>query len=130
MQTAVRAALAGRTGPVDPRNAGVEQLAIHYAQLVDDAQPAARYTKPLRQLAIAVSAAAAEDGKIAEAFDTIRAALAAHSVASDLGPKLLAALDSLGLTPKARAGKEGHGGPGKPANPIDELRARRAARGR
>jgi len=130
MQTAVRAALAGRTGPVDPRNAGVEQLAIHYAQLVDDAQPAAKYVKPLRQLAIAVSAAADEDGKIAEAYDTIRTALAAHSVASDLGPKLLAALDALGLTPKARtAGKEAPGGQPKPANPLDELRARRAARG-
>ncbi|WP_410669141.1 hypothetical protein [Amycolatopsis sp. cmx-4-68] len=48
------------------------------------------------------------------------------------GPKLLAVLDALGLTPKARAVATKGGGADEPAagkrNPADELRARRAAR--
>jgi hypothetical protein len=129
MRAAVEAALAGRVGSVDPRDAGVEQLAQHYAQLVDDAEPAAKYTKPLRL--IATACAGAQDPEAGLAFDTIRAALAAHSVASDLGPKLLAALDALGLTPKARAaGGKGDSGdkPTRLANPLDRLRAEHATR--
>jgi hypothetical protein len=47
----------------------------------------------------------------------------------DLGPKLLASLDALGLTPRSRSagGKTPDTGPVR--NPLDELRDRRAARG-
>lgn len=47
-----------------------------------------------------------------------------------LGPKLLAVLDSLGLTPKARAAQKG-GADDKPtSSPLDQLRERRRARQR
>ena len=46
-----------------------------------------------------------------------------------LGPKLLAVLESLGLTPKGRGlARMGGGGNEQPSNPLDELKARRAAR--
>lgn len=122
---AVTTALAGRTA-VDDRDAGVEQLALGYAGLIDDAAGAARYTKALAAIRRACRAAC--DPDVDDAFDKVCDALSAHSVASDLGPKLLSALDALGLTAKARhaGGKEGSGA--EPADPIDELRARRAQR--
>lgn len=46
---------------------------------------------------------------------------------ADLGPKLLAALDALGMTPRARSAAL-KGGPGAARNPLDELRQRRAER--
>ena len=46
---------------------------------------------------------------------------------AELGPKLLAALDALGMTPRARAAAT-KGTPGTARNPLDELRARRAGR--
>lgn len=52
---------------------------------------------------------------------------AAPEMLEPLGPKLLAALESLGLTPKARATAT-KGGPGAAANPLDQLRARREER--
>lgn len=49
-----------------------------------------------------------------------------------LGPKLLATLDSLLLTPRARAAALRKGAPDDPnaRSPLDELRARRARRDR
>lgn len=44
-----------------------------------------------------------------------------------VGPLLLAALESLLLTPRSRSAKGG-GRDDKPGNPLDELRARRGAR--
>ena len=46
---------------------------------------------------------------------------------ADLGPKLLAALEALGLTPRARAAAL-KGGQSAARNPLDELRVRRAER--
>lgn len=46
----------------------------------------------------------------------------------DLGPKLHAVLDSLGLTPKARASGTKGGQDGHATNPLDELRAARGRR--
>lgn len=47
---------------------------------------------------------------------------------AELGPKLLAALTALQMTPAARkAAVQGSEAP-KPASPLDELRAKRAAR--
>lgn len=45
-----------------------------------------------------------------------------------VGPPLLAALESLGMTPRARANMKGVTSDGPVANPLDELLARRAAR--
>lgn len=44
-----------------------------------------------------------------------------------LGPKLLAALEALSMTPRSRAALV-KGGPDVGASPLDELRQRRAAR--
>ena len=47
---------------------------------------------------------------------------------AEMGPKLLAALTALGLTPAARKGIVGDKPVEKPASPLDELLARRAQR--
>jgi hypothetical protein len=49
-------------------------------------------------------------------------------VLSDLGPKLLATLTALGLTPAGRGVKEGGGDSAPVVSKLDELRERRAAR--
>ena len=48
---------------------------------------------------------------------------------AELGPKLLACLTALGMTPAARKTIVGDKPAEKPANPLDELRKRREARG-
>jgi len=112
----------------DRQDAGAVALARHYARLIDDAAPAAKYRKDLARLAAVVEddPYAAGPGGSGEALDKVRDALAQHSVASDLGPKLLAALAALGLTPAARkAATKGStdGGAGTtPVNPLDGLR--------
>jgi hypothetical protein len=47
---------------------------------------------------------------------------------AELGPKLLAALTALGMTPAARKGITGDKPAEKPRSPLDELRQKRAAR--
>lgn len=49
---------------------------------------------------------------------------------AELGPKLLAALESLGMTPRARAAILGKGTPREHSgrSPLDELQERRAGR--
>lgn len=124
MATAVRAALRSRSA-TDPRDAAAERLAVHYAALIDNAAPAAKYRRALATLHAA--AATSDDPDVADALDVVQIALAEHSVASDLGPKLLAVLGALGLTTAGR-GAAKDGGKRAPSNPIDELRARRAVR--
>jgi hypothetical protein len=46
----------------------------------------------------------------------------------DLGPKLLAALEALNMSPRARAAVKGAVTGGAVANPLDELQRRRADR--
>lgn len=49
---------------------------------------------------------------------------------AELGPKLLAALTALQMTPTARkAAVKGDGPAAAPSSPVDEIRARRAKRG-
>lgn len=125
--TAVRASLRGRTG-ADPRDVAAERLALTYAELIDNAAPAAKYRKAMAVLSRAIDAYVGLDAEdAAEAFQTVATALAEHSVASDLGPKLQVALTSLGLTTAARGEQKGERR-SAPTNPLDELRARRAAR--
>jgi hypothetical protein len=122
------AALRRALAAVDPAqvDAAAVALAYGYTRQLDNAAVAARYLQPLKELRQAV--AAAEHG--AEALVKIETALSVHSVHSDLGPKLLATLDALGMTPKGRAAIIGKGAPTREpaASPLDELRARRAAR--
>lgn len=121
---------------------GTAELVRRYAVLIDEATPASKYRPPLRAMRRALDmlatfeplAAAEADAQLVKIAD----ALAAHSVMSDLGPKLLAALIALGLTPAAaRAmgkGVEG-GGAGntsvrQPESEFERLRRERAERAR
>ncbi len=109
---------------VAPEDAGAVQLAHSYARLIDDAAPLAKYHDPLRKIAAGLDP---DDSAAADAFNKIRTALSEHSVASDLGPKLLATLTALGATPASRAAKGGQSG-APVTSKLDELRARRAKR--
>lgn len=127
LAAAVRAALAGR-GQADPRDSAAEKLALTYAGLMDDAAPAGRYRRPLDILQRAVDDRPLETDDPAEALDLIRQALAEHSVASDLGPKLQVTLASLGLTTASR-GKTAEGGaPRAGSNPVDRIKQQRERR--
>lgn len=118
----------------DKLDDGTVALARTYAELIDDAAPAAKYTKSIDALRLAVdelgrSGADVDIERIEAALDVVIVALSAHSVASDLGPKLLAALTALGMTPAARkAAIGGTDGPKPRAGRTDELRERRQSR--
>lgn len=120
------AALAGL--PPLPRDGGTVALAREYARLIDNAAPAGRYEEALAWLADAKP----DDRDSDKHIRTIRNALAQHSVASDLGPKLLAALEALQMSPRARA--MAHRGEVKDVpstgNPLDQLAAARARKSR
>lgn len=129
----VRAVAAGlREADLKPEDAGAKALARRYAALIDDAVPAAKYTEALQVLRRAVDECS--DPTAGKHLEKIEAALAAHSVASDLGPKLLAVLTALGMTAAGRTTKGGAGGGVGPVSPVasklDELRARREQPGR
>jgi hypothetical protein len=125
MRASVKGALDARPGPIDERDRAAADLAVHYATLIDAAAPAGRYATALRWLA---NADCESDADL-RAKETIRMALARHSVASDLGPKLLAALTELGLTPRARAAAtEGVKPSGQPTSALDQLAERRRSR--
>jgi hypothetical protein len=112
--------------PPDARDKAAAELALTYARLIDDAAPAAKYAAALRWLDGLETTAAAEKYP-----DLIAAALSAHTVASDLGPKLLAALESLQMSPRARSAvQKGSTGDQPSANPLDQLAERRAGRSR
>jgi hypothetical protein len=115
----VEAAL-GEAQPAD-RDAGAVALARRYAYLIDEAAPAANYGEPLRVLRAAVHTRDEH-----QALQRITDALSAHSVASDLGPKLLAALAALGMTPASRQVKGGEPPGARIAAQLDEFTARRA----
>lgn len=116
-------------------DAGARALAERYAALLDEAAVAKAYTKSIERLervierAVDDCATQLEEEQTLAAWDKIKSALAEHSTASDLGPKLLAALTSLGLTPASRAEK----GTAAPVTPLTKSpleRQRDAARRR
>lgn len=113
--------------PVEKRDAATAELALTYARLIDNAAPAAKYRKALAWLARIDS----DDEKADEYAALIATALAEHTVASDLGPKLLAVMESLEMSPRARtAAKKGSAHDQPSANPLDQLAAARARKGR
>lgn len=120
---AVAAAL--RSAPTEGQDAGTVALAKRYAALIDDAAATAKYRKYLGGLRAALADA---DDETVEHLERVAEALAAHSVASDLGPKLLATLTALGMTPTARGAKTGGQNGAPVGTALDELRARRATR--
>ena len=124
LEQAVRDALAVK--PPAPEDKAAAALALKYAELSDEAAPAGKYEAALTWLA----GQGADDRDADKHIRTISQALAAHSVASDLGPKLLAVLDALQMTPRARAVPVKGGGDARPGgNPLDDLAERRARQG-
>ncbi|HZN70145.1 MAG TPA: hypothetical protein VFC00_00445 [Micromonosporaceae bacterium] len=122
MGRAVAAALKAAGPP--PADAAAVALVKRYAALIDEATPRSVYAEHLRGLRAAVSGNEAA----AKHLQRVEDALGAHSVASDLGPKLLAALTALGLTAAGRGGVKGGPGVSAVAGKLDELRARRDRR--
>lgn len=112
--------------PTLPRDGAAVALARRYAALIDEATPASKYREPL----LLISQALPGDPQIEKAFRTIADALGAHSVASDLGPKLLATLTALGMTATGRAPKVGGGSGPQVDDELAKLRARGADRRR
>ncbi len=109
-------------------------LARQYAQLIDNAAPAAKYRRHLDGLRAAVAALEQARPELAAQLDAaehlerIAEALAAHSVASDLGPKLLAALTALGMTPAARRAVRGGTDATPTGGTVTTLKSRRRTR--
>ena len=112
---------------VPDMDAGAVELARRYAELIDEAAVAATYVEPLAAMRHLVDefGSAVTDRHLRK----IEAALSAHTVASDLGPKLLAALTALGMTAAGRGVKGGTPDASPVASKLDELGARRAGRG-
>lgn len=108
-------------------DAATVELARTYAELMDNAAPAAKYVEALRWL----EGVDSEDANADRHVRTITAALSAHTVASDLGPKFQAALDALGMTPRARSALKKGGMADVPArSQLDQLAERRAGKSR
>lgn len=86
---------------LQPEDAALAALALKYAETIDRAA--------------AIAAAAAKipfDPDTAEQVENLRKRVSAQATMADLGPKLQAALDALGATPKARSAA------GKPSTPM------------
>lgn len=106
-------------------------LVRRYAELLDQAVAAERYAKHLRLFAHVVEdyrdnhpgLIPTDRRNLDEMERVITSALAEHSVASDLGPKLLAALTALNLTlPATASGQKPEAGRVKPADPLGDFR--------
>jgi hypothetical protein len=108
--------------PKDLDSAAVA-LAKRYAAAIEDAAK------------IADAAALIEPADVDQlkAIQALQRRVEAQTVLGELGPKLLAALVELGMTPRSRAaasGKGGGPGDGDKRSPLDELRKRREERAR
>lgn len=109
---------------IEPKDAATAELARHYAGLIDNAAPAAKYAEALGWLDGIETNIRTEKLRL-----IIVTALSEHSSASDFGPKLLATLTALGMTPAAAGGVVQPVSAG-PASPLDELRKARERRER
>lgn len=100
---------------VGDEDAGAVRLAERYAATID---AAARLAADL--------AAVPVDEDTARQVYALSKRVEAQTVLAELGPKLLACLESLGATPAARARLKGGSTNGsRPSSKLDELRARR-----
>ena len=112
--------------PVEKRDAATAEVARMYARLIDAAAPAGKYRKALAWLAHIDT-----DDVGYEHIAVIVQALSQHTVASDLGPKLLVTLEALQMSPRARnAARKAVSDARGPVNPLDQLAERRAGRHR
>lgn len=107
---------------IEPKDEATAELARHYAGLIDNAAPHAKYAEALEWLRERQTNIRTEKFRL-----LIETALSEHSSASDFGPKLLATLTALGMTPAA-AGTVATPVNTGPKSPLDELRDRRAAK--
>lgn len=96
------------------------QLARRYAAAIDAAA----------EIAAVAELVEPEDGDQAKLLQSLLRRVEAQEVLGELGPKLLAVLDALGGSPKARAALRARGGGqgdgSTPRTKLDELRERRA----
>jgi hypothetical protein len=99
--------------PAQPEDAGVRALAARYARTIDEA---AALADSLAQLPY--------DPDTAQQVARLRQRVEAHIVMVELGPKLLAALEALNASPRARAAT---GKPLAPAGPSALHRLRQGA---
>jgi hypothetical protein len=100
-------------------------LAVEYAKQIDDAEAAGKIAE--RAISTLLRDGDAEDRDHEKYVYALAAKVEAATLLAQLGPKLLAVLESLGATPAARARLKG----GKPANAVpSKLSDLRAARSR
>lgn len=121
------------TAVADQQRNPAAALALAYAEQIDQATHVTLpVAKSLRTIEAAIATAVDADPELnagaQDAYDKVAAALSAVTVASDLGPKLLAALDALLLTPKARAAAGAAVAGATPASPLQSLRDRHDGR--
>lgn len=113
---------------ISDRQAPAAALAITYAERIDECgHVGLALSAALDQLRLAAQLAdeadcAADDANV-RAYRKVAAALSAVTVTSELGPKLLAALDALLLTPKAKAAVGQALPAASTASPLGALRA-------
>lgn len=110
-------------------------LALTYAEAIDEATyvplglaDALDKLRAAAEIADEAGSADKPDDSHMRAYRKVAAAVSAVSVASDLGPRLLATLDALLLTPKARAAAGAAVAGATPASPLAALRARHDGR--
>lgn len=108
------------------RDAGAVALLRAYADLLDDAGVPGKYSDALDW--VFQVAAASEDRNADKHARAILLALSLQSATSDLGPKMLAAMEALGLTPRARKVAAPAADRNGVKSPIDELRDKRRRR--
>jgi hypothetical protein len=120
---ALNAAL--RSAPAADQDAATVALAKRYALELDDAAVVSTaMTKALRQLS-----RTEVDMELYEKFEALAARIEEVHVTATFGPKLLAALEQLQLTPKARSAvAAGGGAPRASSTALDQLRERRQNR--
>lgn len=103
---------------LDPVDAALAKVAEKYAREIDGAAAAAgQADRVLREID--------DDPDLSELVGALKAKLAYRSALENLGPKLVAVLDALGATPKARASASKGGAPRGPSK-LATLRATRA----
>jgi hypothetical protein len=120
MATAVRRAI--RELEAVDLDRGTVELALTYAREIDAAELVhASLTKALRELADL-------DVDLHDRLLQLAVKVERTAILASLGPKLLAALEALELSPRSRAALVKGGARGHGPSPLDDLRARRAAR--
>lgn len=113
---AVRDTIVGLDKEITPADAGAVRLAQRYAAAMDDAARVAAELDAIDPL----------DEDDAARIARLAAKVTVQAVLETLGPKLLAVLEQLGATPKARALRKGGAGSAKPGGKLGQLRGTRA----